>query len=442
MSRGDASMGDRGTTADVRRFRVPVGRLIAMTPVGIVVGTLCALCLWGISALAGLIEHLVWDDLASALGVSSADRWWIVAVLTVTGLLVGLVVRYVPGHAGDDPATVELVSTPLAPRVVPGLAIAAILSLAGGVSLGPENPIIAINAALIVAIGARLVPKVAVPEWTGLSTAATIGALFGTPVAAALMLSEANAGDSRVPLWNRLYVPMVAAATGSFIILRFTDLDMSIGLPAEQVGGVVDVLVAIAIAVAAAAIGVVAAALFGPLHRLLHRALPNPILLITCAGAVLGLLGALGGTITLFKGLDEMKDLPDRMATTTALGFLAFAGIKLVALMIASAAGFRGGRIFPAVFVGVALGFAVHAGLPDLPLVITVASAAVGIVVVATRNGWVSLFLGLAVVPQWDLLVPLLFATLAAWLVVANAPAFRAEPLDEDRTIDRLPEGG
>ena len=54
------------------------------------------------------------------------------------------------------------------------------------------------------------------------------------------------------------------------------------------------------------------------------------------------------------------------------------------------------------------------------------------IVVAATRNGWISLFLGLAVVPQLDLLIPLLFATLAAWLVVANAPELRAKPVDED----------
>ncbi|NED70306.1 ion channel protein, partial [Streptomyces sp. SID10244] len=108
----------------------------------------------------------------------------------------------------------------------------------------------------------------------------------------------------------------------------------------------------------AAAVGVVAARVFDPLHKLLHR-IGNPILLLTAAGLALGLLGVAGGTITLFKGLDQMKELPDRMATTTALGFLAMAGIKLVALLIASAAGFRGGRIFPAVFVGAALGFAV-----------------------------------------------------------------------------------
>ena len=38
---------------------------------------------------------------------------WIIGILTLTGLAIGLVVTFVPGHAGPDPATVELVGPPL-----------------------------------------------------------------------------------------------------------------------------------------------------------------------------------------------------------------------------------------------------------------------------------------------------------------------------------------
>ena len=88
---------------------------------------------------------------------------------------------------------------------------------------------------------------------------------------------------------------------------------------------------------------------------------------------------------------------------------------------------FRGGRIFPALFVGVALGFAVTPGLgrgaagrsPSGP-------RCVGIVVAATRNGWLSIFMAVAVVPQVTLLIPVVLATLAAWLIVTNRPALVA----------------
>ena len=44
---------------------------------------------------------------------------------------------------------------PLAVDVLPGLAVVVIIGLAGGVSLGPENPIVAVNVALAVWLGRR-----------------------------------------------------------------------------------------------------------------------------------------------------------------------------------------------------------------------------------------------------------------------------------------------
>jgi H+/Cl- antiporter ClcA len=117
-----------------------------------------------------------------------------------------------------------------------------------------------------------------------------------------------------------------------------------------------------------------------------------------------------------------MQELPGLAATTTGAGFLALAGIKLLAMLVAATSGFRGGRIFPTLFVGVALGFAIHAVWDGVPLALAIAAAVVGIIVAATRNGWLSLFMAIAVVPQVSLLIPMLLATLAAWLLVTNRP--------------------
>ena len=96
--------------------------------------------------------------------------------------------------------------------MLPGLAIVTVLSLAGGVSLGPENPIIAINIAIIVALFARLLPKVPVQMAVLIGGAATVGALFGTPVAAALLFTgivaavegrRARCGTSSSCRWRR-----------------------------------------------------------------------------------------------------------------------------------------------------------------------------------------------------------------------------------------------
>lgn len=415
------------TTPGTDEFRVPVRALLALALPAAAVGVLCGLSLIALSALAEVIEGWVWDDLSGALGLDRESPVWIVVVLTVTGLLVGLVIRYAPGHAGPDPATAGLVEPPLPLRTLPGLAVALVLMLAGGVSLGPENPIMAINAALVVWLGVRAVHRVPVPQWMALSTAGTIGAMFGTPLAAALMFSELDPGDRRIPLWDRLFAPLVSASTGALTMLLLSDLDMVMDLPPYPGLELGHLAVAVVVSLGAAGLGLVASVVFTPLHRLAHR-VRHPVVLLTLGGFVLGLLGVLGGPITLFKGLAQMQQLPGLVGTTTALGFLVLALVKLAALLVASSVGFRGGRIFPATFVGVSLGFAVNAAWPAVPLALSVGAATVGIVVAATRSGWLSIFLVVAIVPEATLIPPLLFATLAAWLLVTNRPELRARP--------------
>ena len=96
--------------------------------------------------------------------------------------------------------------------------------------------------------------------------------------------------------------------------------------------------------------------------------------------------------------------------------------IKLAALVVAAASGFRGGRIFLAVFVGVALGLMLHEHVPAVPAAITVSCAILGIVLVVTRDGWLSLFMAAVVVPNTTLLPLLCIVMLPAWLLLAGKP--------------------
>lgn len=116
----------------------------------------------------------------------------------------------------------------------------------------------------------------------------------------------------------------------------------------------------------------------------------NPVLVLGIGGFILGILGVIGGPVSLFKGLDEMQQMVANQAFSTSDYFL-LAVIKLAALVVAAASGFRGGRIFPAVFVGVALGLMLHEHVPAVPAAITVSCAILGIVLVVTRDGWLSL---------------------------------------------------
>lgn len=126
----------------------------------------------------------------------------------------GLVIRF-SGHAGPDPACEPLIGAPVPPSALPGTYRSINSRSCWRRQLGPEHPIMTVNIALAVAIGARLLPRVNRMEWTILASAGTIGALFGTPVAAALIFSQTLNGSNEVPLWDRLFAPLMAAAAGA-----------------------------------------------------------------------------------------------------------------------------------------------------------------------------------------------------------------------------------
>ncbi|EBO1460259.1 hypothetical protein T105_22715, partial [Salmonella enterica subsp. enterica serovar Senftenberg] len=91
-----------------------------------------------------------------------------------------------------------------------------------------------------------------------------------------------------------------------------------------------------------------------------------------------------------------------------------------------AASGFRGGRIFPAVFIGAALGLMLHAHVEAVPAAITVSCAILGLVLVVTRDGWLSLFMAAVVVPDTNLLPLLCIVMLPAWLLLAGKPLLAA----------------
>ncbi|MCX2047006.1 ion channel protein [Escherichia coli] len=386
----------------------------------VAIGIAASLILIVVMKIASVLQNLLWQRLPGTLGIAQDSPLWIIGVLTLTGIAVGLVIRFSQGHAGPDPACEPLIGAPVPPSALPGLIVALILGLAGGVSLGPEHPIMTVNIALAVAIGARLLPRVNRMEWTILASAGTIGALFGTPVAAALIFSQTLNGSSEVPLWDRLFAPLMAAAAGALTTGLFFHPHFSLPIAHYGQMEMTDILSGAIVAAIAIAAGMVAVWCLPRLHAMMHQ-MKNPVLVLGIGGFILGILGVIGGPVSLFKGLDEMQQMVANQAFSTSDYFL-LAVIKLAALVVAAASGFRGGRIFPAVFVGVALGLMLHEHVPAVPAAITVSCAILGIVLVVTRDGWLSLFMAAVVVPNTTLLPLLCIVMLPAWLLLAGKP--------------------
>lgn len=407
----------------------PSGRtLLPLILPSLVVGVVASLVLLGVSELAEQLKDVLWQTLPDALGIGGHSSVWMIVMLTATGLAVGLAVRQVYGHGGPDPATTGLVDPPLAPGVVPGLLLVTALALAGGVSLGPENPITAANIALAHWLGRKAAPAAPAALWVPLAAAGTIGALFGTPVAAALILTETFATrPGPGSLWDKLFGPLVAAGAGGLTTVLISHPTFDLSLPDHPGARWADALAALVIAPAAAALAMAAVYAFPYVHTAFRR-IGSPVLALTLGGLLLGLLGALGGYLTLFKGLDEVKTLAADPDGWSAGQFALMAGVKTVALVIAAACGFRGGRIFPAVFVGVALGLCAHALVPAVHPTVGVVCGVLGILLAVTRQGWLSLFTAAVLAADPNLLPLLCVASLPAWLLVTGRPQMQLGP--------------
>ncbi len=415
---------------------LPLRTLVRLAIPAVLIGVVSALVLWALDEVSALVDDGVWTNLPKALGIDGSSGWWIFGVLTLTGLAVGLVVRFVPGHGGPDTATTELMAPPLKLGVLPSLIVVTVLGLAGGVSLGPENPIIAINTALLVALVARLWPRIPSNLIILITGAGTIGALFGTPVAAALVFTGIVAAlKTGGALWDRLFLPLVAAGAGSITMTLLDHPTFLVPMPAYTTIQPVDLLSGLIIGVVATAIGLVAVFLFPLVHRFFHR-IGNPVLYITLGGAVLGVLGAIGGPITLFKGLAQMSELVQGRAEFSGWQLLGIVAVKVVALVVAASAGFRGGRIFPAVFIGSAVGVLANAVVPSVPLAVAVGCGILGLTLAIARDGWVALFVAAAVTGSAAMLPLLCLIVLPTWLMVSRAPLMlipAAEPPVADK---------
>lgn len=402
-------------------------RLLLLAIPALLVGIVSALILWTLDRAADALSNVIWDAAPTALGVDP-NGWWIILVLTVTGLAVGIALQVLPGHGGADSATTELVAPPLPLKTLPGLALVTLLGLAGGASLGPENPIIAINTAIMVAVFARFLPAVTPQVSTLLAASATIGALFGTPVAAALvftgLVAAVRAGGS---LWDKLFLPLAAAGAASITMHLLGAPPFDFDMPAYGPPQAGDILIGALVACAVTVVGLIALYLFPLVYKTMH-ALRHPIIITTVGGLILGILGFIGGPITMFKGLTQMGELLKDPTQYDAGQLAIIAGIKIVALLVAASALFRGGRVFPAAFIGVALGLLVSALFPGLSISLVVACAVLGMVLVVARDGWLALFVAVAIPGDIALLPVLCLVVLPAWLLVSQVPQFRILP--------------
>jgi chloride channel protein, CIC family len=338
-------------------------------------------------ALVSKLQGWIFSSLPLTLGFHAEPMWWPVLPLVVAGVLVPLAIKYLPGTGGHSPADGFKAGGAPTPIELPGVILAALATLSLGVVLGPEAPLIALGGGLgICAI--RLVKRDAPDRVTAMVAAAgsfaSISTLFGSPLLGAFLLMEASGiGGATMEL---VLVPgLLAAGIGSLI---FIGLDSATGLGTFSLAiphlphlgpptvGEFGWALVIGVAAALVATGIHRLALVLRDRTVRWTLLAGPVLGLAIAGLAIAYAAGTGkgSSEVLFSGQDALGPLIMHGSSYTVGALLLLLVCKSLAYG-GSLSSFRGGPVFPALFLGAAGGIALS-HLPGLPLV---AGAAMGI---------------------------------------------------------------
>lgn len=361
---------------------------VVLLVLGAVIGAPVAAVAYFFLEAVGKVQTAIFTDLPGHLGFHGEPLWWPLPWLALSGVLVAIAVRYLPGTGGHEPsAGFQAAGGPVAPIDLFGIIAAAFATLSLGVVLGPEAPLIAIGSGLgvlAVHLVKRDAPAMAAVVIGGAGSFAAISTLLGNPLVGAFLLMEIIGLGG--PIMEMVLLPgLLAAGVGSLIFVGLDDLtgfgNFSLIIPhVPHVGSPTgaEFLWAVVIGLGAA---VLATNIFRVARVLQPVVAPRRIMLTPLAGlAVAGLAIAFAAgtgrssSDVLFSGQSELPNLVQNAAGWTVGALALLLVCKAVAYSI-SLSSFRGGPIFPAMFIGAAGGIALS-HLPGLPMI---AGAALGV---------------------------------------------------------------
>jgi H+/Cl- antiporter ClcA len=341
-----------------------VGRLLALSAViGIAASGAAVLFV----TVEHWLQHVLWVGLPEQFGWQEPAAWWVLAVLMVGALLVGGALQ-LPGHGGHRP--LDGFRLDIGPREIASVVAAALGSLAFGAVLGPEAPLVAIGTATAAFLASRGSLHSEIGILLAAGAMAAIGNIFGNPLVTAILVLEffvLRGGLGGRTAVTELLPVMTALGFGYLLQVGVTSSWDGFGEAVLAVPGlpeypsvlVRDLLVAVVLAVVVAALVAVPFRLGA---RYQATAQPKPLFGLLAAGAFLALVAVIVRWTTdqpvevvLFSG---QSAIPQVLAISSVGTLLVIAVAKMLVYGVSLGSGFRGGSVFPAVFLGVALGTA------------------------------------------------------------------------------------
>lgn len=381
--------------------------------------------LWAlIGVVCGLFAAFYWLVLESIThrleGFTGPSQ---LIVMPLAGLFIGLVIHFLgnPGEIGLIVDNIHSRGGRLDTRENPSMILASLASISAGGSAGPEAPLVQVTGSIGTWVADRL--KLQGENLRSLSIAgmaAGFTALFGAPLGGAIFALEILHHQHVLEYYEAILPAIVSSCASYLVFVVITRLDIgpTWNFPQYQLDNIDD----FATAILYGFLGALAGWLFILIFRLCHHlfaSLPGPVYLrTTLAGLVLGILAALF-PLTRYFGHHELNSVIG--AGFSPFTLLSLACVKMLAISITVAGGWRGGIIIPLFFTGACLGKAVAFTIPGLEPVLAMICTMAALNAAVTRTP-VSTTLLIAKLTGINSFTPVLFASLVGFFLAPKIP--------------------
>ena len=401
-----------------------IGLLVLAALLGLITAAITFLFI----ALVHVVTSFIWERAALLSGLPPAV--WTILVCTVGGLLVGLLVKAFGDHSGIFAEIMQEFgrSGRFDYRRAPGIVLTAIVSLVSGASLGPEAPLADASGGIGTLLADRLhLDPRATRSLSYSGVSAMLGAFVTSPIGGPLLaLESAQGGATGLTLYFWVLFPSLLAAsvaTVVFVALSGAFFGTLYAFP-EYLPSLRHLFQAIPLGLIGGAVGVLFFIVLRRLQGLMQPLKNRLVLRGLIGGLVLGIAGAIF-PLVLFSGEEESLELIRRAAEIGVPMLILLAGVKLFVTGLGLATGWKGGYIFPVLFVGVALGLATNLLFPQIPVAVAVSATIAGVLAATMRAPLFAIMFTMVLV-QRETAPVVAVAVVAASLLTALVALWRA----------------
>lgn len=327
----------------------------------------------GTGVLVILFKSL-YELLSGSIFVESTAWYWIIAIPALAGLLVGAIRHYFLPREDLHGTSAIISSVALAGGKLPFAwmplkTLAAILSIGGGASVGPEDPSVVIGAN----IGSFFSKTFKLNEermrtMVAAGAASAIAAAFNAPIAGVFFAFEIIIGELSGAHAGLI---LIAAVTSSAFTQFWSGQTPAFFVPKYALESYWELPLYLLLGMVAGAIGALYVKMLYRSHDLFHGLSWHPVIKTAFAGLLVGAAGAALpsglGIRAMGVGYETIGEAlnPDRATELTIQVMLLLMALKLLLTPLSLGGGFIGGVFAPSLFIGAMLGGA-FGGIADL----------------------------------------------------------------------------